>query len=501
MPRSVRATGFVALAVFATTISVEACSSTTDASAIPESPAFSLIVDAASLSLTPGDSANVRITVIRAGGLTSAIAFSVAGTPAGLIAAIAAPSSADSTALTVSASKTLAAGTYSIVVNAAASGAAEQHATIEVNVVPDSGSVAIRFLALGAHSCAITSSGTAYCWGYNAHGELGNGETSIVNSTPVAIVGGLTFQSLSVSKVEGVSCGIATSGAAYCWGDNAEGQLGDGTTIERHTPTPVAGGLTFKSIAVGNGHVCGIATTGVASCWGTTPNGAFGDGTIGMHLTPTPTAVGMTFQSIVAGNDYTCALTPAGVAYCWGLGLSGQLGNGSAAISRTPVAVSGGLTFRSLVGGGLSVCGLTTGGQAYCWGENFFGTLGEGTSATEGGATRRLSPTAVVGGLTFESLSAGYETMCGVTGPDAGYCWGYNFGAVGDGTFDHRSIPTAVLGGLAFQSVSSGTGYSCGVTVGAAVDCWGDNSNGELGDGTTVSRVTPTPVRWGSTVR
>jgi alpha-tubulin suppressor-like RCC1 family protein len=158
--------------------------------------------------------------------------------------------------------------------------------------------------------------------------------------------------------------------------------------------------------------------------------------------------------------------------------------------------VSGGLAFRALVGGGLSVCRLATDGKAYCWGENFFGTLGEGTSATDGGPTRRLSPTAVAGGFTFASLAAGYETMCGVTGTGAAYCWGYNFGAVGDGTSDHRSNPTGVVGGLAFESVASGTRYSCGVTIGGTIYCWGDNSNGQLGDETIVSRMTPTPVRW-----
>src|SRR5205814_9572634 len=111
--------------------------------------AFSLSFDAASLSLTPGDSANIRIRVIRAGGLSSVIAFSIAGTPSGLTAAVATSSGADSAGLTVSASKTLAAGTYSIVVNATATGAAEQHTTIEVNVVPDSGGPAIRPPALG----------------------------------------------------------------------------------------------------------------------------------------------------------------------------------------------------------------------------------------------------------------------------------------------------------------------------------------------------------------
>jgi alpha-tubulin suppressor-like RCC1 family protein len=122
--------------------------------------------------------------------------------------------------------------------------------------------------------------------------------------------------------------------------------------------------------------------------------------------------------------------------------------------------------------------------------------LGNGASATEGGGARSLIPIAVAGGLTFTSLSAGYETMCGLIAGGAAYCWGYNFGAVGDGTAEHRSTPVAVAGGLTFKSISSGTGYSCGITKSDALYCWGDNVNGELGDGTITSRLSPVAVRW-----
>jgi alpha-tubulin suppressor-like RCC1 family protein len=160
------------------------------------------------------------------------------------------------------------------------------------------------------------------------------------------------------------------------------------------------------------------------------------------------------------------------------------------------VPVSGGLTFANLVAGGLSVCGLTTGGKAYCWGDDFFGTLGDGSSATEDGVTRRVAPVEVAGGLTFKSLSAGYRTICGVAASGAGYCWGVNGGAVGDGTLDNRSRPTPVAGGLTFQSIGVGTGQTCGVTTDSVLYCWGSNANGELGDGTTVPHSVPAPVRW-----
>ena len=203
---------------------------------------------------------------------------------------------ADSSTLIVAAAGLLAPGTYPIVVNVTA-GSLSQHLTVAVVVTGAPGiAPAINLVASGAHTCALAMNGAAYCWGYNGSGQLGNNDTSLVNPQPVAVAGGLRFQSLSVSKVEDVTCGLSINGAAYCWGQNEGGQLGDGTVTRRLTPTPVVGGLTFASLAVGNEHVCGVTTSGSAYCWGSTPNGAFGDGTVGTHLTPTPTAPGMTFE-------------------------------------------------------------------------------------------------------------------------------------------------------------------------------------------------------------
>jgi alpha-tubulin suppressor-like RCC1 family protein len=498
MLRSIYTPRLAVLGVIIGAAAMQACAdATTNAVGSPYGTGFSLTVGAATISLAAGGTTSIPITTTRTGGLSSAITLFVTGAPVGLATGITSAGTSDRSTLTITASATLAAGTYLIVVNATAPDALTKQATIAVIVSAPAGTApAIKLVATGAHTCALTMAGSAYCWGYDADGQLGNNDSSLVNAMPVAVTGGLTFQSLALSKVEGVSCGLTTSGAAYCWGENAQGQLGDGTMIKRRSPTAVAGGLTFTSLAVGSSHACGVATTGAAYCWGFTANGAFGDGFTGVRLMPAVAAPGMTFQSIVAGSDFTCGLTAAGTAFCWGLGPSGQLGNGSGTSSTTPVMVSGGLTFRSIAAGGLTVCGLTSTGKAYCWGNNFFGTLGEGTSATDGGTTRRVAPVEVAGGLTFQSLSAGYDTMCGVTDAGAGYCWGYNFGAVGDGTDDHRSTPVAVAGGLKFQTIAGGTGYSCGVTTTNAVYCWGANDNGTLGDGTTSARTTPVPVRW-----
>jgi alpha-tubulin suppressor-like RCC1 family protein len=454
-------------------------------------PAFALSLGTAAVPLTPGATARTFIKATRSGGLTGTISYAVSGAPAGLQVAIAATSTQDSSTVTITAAATLAAGVYPIVVNATAPGALAEQAMIAVTVNGAPGQApAIESVVTGAHTCALTTEGATYCWGYNANGQLGNNDTATITPMPVAAAGGVVFQTLSVSKVEDVTCGLAIGGAAYCWGENGAGQLGDGTSARRLVPTPVAGGLTFKSLAVGFGHTCAVAMNGTAYCWGSTPNGAFGDGSVGIRLTPMVSAPGMTFASIVAGADFTCALTADGAAYCWGVGVFGQLGNGVVGISPIPVAVEGGLTFRTLAAAGRAACGLTSAGKAYCWGSNSFGTVGDGT------LVRRLTPVAVAGDLTFRSLSAGWETVCGVTDSSASYCWGYNFGAVGDGTTDARSAPVPVVGGQSFRSISAGTRYTCGVNTANAVFCWGANDNGGLGDGTTNTRLVPTAVRW-----
>jgi len=232
----------------------------------------------------------------------------------------------------------------------------------------------------GAHACRVTTAGAAYCWGLNGSGQLGNGTTT--NSpTPVAVSGGLTFTQVSAGAGSAYfTCGVTTAGAAYCWGYNGYGQLGNGTTTTSSTPVAVAGGLTFAAVSAGLYQTCGVTTAGAAYCWGDNGGGGErGNGTFTNSTTPVAVAGGLTFAAVSAGESFnTCGVTTAGTAYCWGLNLYGELGNGSFTISPTPVAVSGGLTFAAVSAGGAHACGVTTAGAAYCWGDKTSGELGNG---------------------------------------------------------------------------------------------------------------------------
>ncbi len=287
---------------------------------------------------------------------------------------------------------------------------------------PVSGGFAFASLALGySHSCGLTAAGAAYCWGDNESGELGNATSGTTSSTPVPVAGGLAFAVLSAGYSH--TCGVTTAGAAYCWGANESGELGNGA-VGQDSPTPVlvSGGLTFASISAGGVATCGITTSGAAYCWGSNAYGALGDGTTTDRATPVAVAGGLDLAAISAGVSHACGVTTSGAAYCWGDAANGQLGNGVTSLSSSvPVAVAGGHTFAQITTGEIHTCALTPAGIAYCWGDGGFGDLGTGSTAGSN------TPVPVSGGLTFSSVSAGLSFhTCARTPSGNAYCWGYN---------------------------------------------------------------------------
>src|SRR5204863_406159 len=159
------------------------------------------------------------------------------------------------------------------------------------------------------YACGVTTAGAAYCWGFNGLGELGNGTTT-TSPTPVAVTGGLTFAAVSAGLYH--TCGVTTAGAAYCWGNNGDGQLGNGTTTTSPTPVAVAGGLTFAGVSARGYFACGVTTAGAAYCWGNNVYGQLGSGTTTDNPTPMAVAGGFTWTAVSAGFYQTCGVTPAG---------------------------------------------------------------------------------------------------------------------------------------------------------------------------------------------
>ena len=239
-----------------------------------------------------------------------------------------------------------------------------------------SGSLTFASVSVGSnHTCGVTTTSEAYCWGDNTGGQLGNGST-LPQALPVAVSGGLSFASVSAGD-QTHSCGIATNGAAWCWGFNGNGELGNGSTTGSNVPVSVSGGLTFISLSAGGSTTCGIAAGGGAYCWGRNAEGQLGIGVsdVNAHASPVAVGGGLVFANVSSVFGYACGVTTAHAAWCWG---TGSLG-GATASSTTPVPVSGGLAFASVSVQDFHSCGLTTGNVAWCWGGNASGALGNGT--------------------------------------------------------------------------------------------------------------------------
>jgi alpha-tubulin suppressor-like RCC1 family protein len=335
--------------------------------------------------------------------------------------------------------------------------------------------VSISAGATGSHTCAVTSGQSAYCWGLNAHYQLGT-SPGTDNSVP-SPVGGLAFTTVSASMIH--SCGIQPTGIAMCWGSNAVGQLGDGTfTPYLIDPAPVFGTRTYREIAAGALHTCALDVDGKAYCWGI--GTSLGDSVSGESNVPVAVAGGHTFVTLAAGASHTCARTGSNVAYCWGSNSYGWLGDGTTDSRDYPVPVLGGLLFIALTGGMWQTCGVENTGAAYCWGDNSYGQFGDGS------ANSSTTPVPVSGGLTFRELALGSYHTCGLTIGNAAYCWGSNtYGQLGTGggSSAFSLVPVSVQGGLSFIQIVAAARHTCALTTTGIVYCWGDGYFGQLGRG------------------
>jgi alpha-tubulin suppressor-like RCC1 family protein len=339
------------------------------------------------------------------------------------------------------------------------------------------------------HSCAATPDGAAFCWGDNESGRLGDGTANDRSTVPVPVAGAHEFRELSAGREH--TCGVTTAGKAYCWGLGGSGQLGDGTTDYGSTPRVVRGDYVFSSVSAGYLHTCGVTDAGRALCWGYNLFGQLGNGKWSWsRTTPVPVSSELRFAAANAGRYHSCGLTLDGAAYCWGYNGDGQLGD-TAAIpeSRLPVPVLGAHFFTAVSPSEAHTCGLAAGGAAYCWGWNGDGRLGTGT--TEPSAI----PVQVAGGHQFASISAGFYHTCGVSTDGIGYCWGNNAGGqLGDGTMMSRTSPVPVASGHRFAFLSAGGWHTCGLTTEGTAYCWGWNKYGQIGDATLNSSTLPVRV-------
>jgi alpha-tubulin suppressor-like RCC1 family protein len=401
-------------------------------------------------------------------------------------------------------------------------------------------------------SVGLTFSGVAYSWGDGTNGKLGNNSTTC-HSTPVSVFGGLLFSIIDAGYNHALA--ITTDGFTYSWGNNLYGQLGNNTINNYSEPILVLGSYSFCQVSAGGLFSLGLTENGEAWGWGLNYTGQLGDNTVTDRCIPVSVTGGYSFKYVSAGGYHSLGITESGQLYAWGYNFYGQLGDDTTIARSSPVAVAVGVTFAQVSAGKYHSLGVTTTGQVYSWGNNESGELGDNT------IQNRSTPTLICNNsLTFKKVSANEGFSLGLTNDNKIYGWGINtYGQLGDGTTTKYSTPKAITcNNRIYSDLSAGSSFSLAIgeltptatptqtatptptpsqtqtrtptptstptktltptlTLSATATPtktptptitpsqkdvhlaygWGDNSQGTLGDNSTVSKLTPVAVCCG----
>jgi alpha-tubulin suppressor-like RCC1 family protein len=374
--------------------------------------------------------------------------------------------------------------------------------TPDAPVVP--GPALIDLVAGSRHTCALLEDRTVRCWGDNREGQLGDGTTTS-NVHPVTVTGlagGSRVGSIAAGHEH--TCAVMEDGTARCWGRNANGQLGNGTKIDSETPVTVTGLSGIRSIHPGVSITCATTLVGRVHCWGR--GGELGDGTVDEALTPRVitsltniTGLSVSSNGGRSSNIHVCGIRIDGSAFCWGANDDGQLGNNSQNSSTTPVDVTGVDNAAEIVAGGGHAC-VRANGTISCW--------GVGGLTGDGGTNRRLTPVAIgpTAGMPAGIFAGDNYTLLQTTEASL-YCWGQSGrGECGDGADftpggPNYTSPIATLTShFNTRLFEAGGAHACAYNDESDVtSCWGTNEFGELGSGDPSSgfRIsTPQAVVW-----
>jgi alpha-tubulin suppressor-like RCC1 family protein len=357
-------------------------------------------------------------------------------------------------------------------------------ANVSISAIDPTG----RIAAGDKHTCAIAVDNTIWCWGDNTYSQLGS--SSFADELSLAPVQTTALPGSRIAKriVAGVNhtCVLATDGTVWCWGQNGNGNLGDGAFSNLGNPVQALLGETAVMIAAGGSTTCAALSDDRLKCWGKGNSGQIGNNAV-LLSNGTPVYVSsvpayFTVAHLEIGNTHSCAISAVGVAWCWGQFTNGRLGTTGLSNAVTPSATASlGSTASEVAAGGAHTCALLTTGSVTCFGSNNMGQLGQ-LLATASSS----SPTLVVLASTATHVAAGGQFTCALLATATVHCFGDNAsGQLGSGTSGSVRETAAVVTGLTgtVVDVTTGTSHACAVMSTGEVRCWGLNDFGQLGIG------------------
>lgn len=346
--------------------------------------------------------------------------------------------------------------------------------------------------SLGLHTLAIDKNGRAWAWGDGSNGRLGNNAITS-QRTPGSVLGAVkTFCKVAVGNAW--SAAIDKNGRVWCWGNGGDGRLGTGSTASALTPVSIIGAVkTFCHIGAGNATTAAIDKNGLIWSWGFNNSGQLGNGANTAQCTPVSLAgTRKTFCKISLSNGQTLALDKYGRAWGWGFNANGLLGDNSVTARNTPVSVAGAVkTFCEIAAGSQHALAIDKNGNTWAWGPNESGQLGANIPRSV-----RTPKSIMVATRTFCEIATGGISSYSIDKNGRAWSWGNNGnGRLGDNSTTARYTPISVLGAVkTFCKIAAGNNYAHAIDKNGRVWGWGFNANGQLGDNSITSRLTPVSV-------
>lgn len=338
----------------------------------------------------------------------------------------------------------------------------------------------------GGQTLAIKPDGTLWGWGENASGQLGDGTNA---SNPIPIQIGSDTNWLKVSTNTDHTLGIKTDGTLWAWGDNLYGQVGDGTNINKTTPVQIGTDTNWKAVEAGILHSIALKTDGTIWSWGANMFHQLGDETSINRNFPAQVGTDNDWASINSNSSHTMAIKTNGTLWSWGGNSDGQLGDGTIVFRSYPVQVGTDSNWlKTSTGGGFTVA-IKNNGTLWSWGDNIVGQLGNGTT------TDQLLPVQVGTGTDWDSISTGYFFAIALKTDGTLWGWGLNtYGYLGNGGSTDALFPIPIGNSTDWHSIDSAINHTSALKNDGSLSAWGVNNAGGLGDGTTIGKNTVTPI-------